>query len=137
MCAHPMQWSSANHAGFSKSQPWINVNPNYREVNLEEDRRSPAPIFAFYRKMIAFRKKNATLTYGSFELLLQDHPCIFAYTRQDNDARFLILLNLSAGPQKVDLDTTGSEISLSNYSNHTTPIHTLRPWEATLLNLPR
>ena len=30
----PMQWSDETNAGFSCAEPWIKVNPNYREVNV-------------------------------------------------------------------------------------------------------
>ncbi|MBR3215041.1 MAG: alpha,alpha-phosphotrehalase, partial [Exiguobacterium sp.] len=31
----PMQWDATMHAGFTSGTPWINVAPNYKDVNVE------------------------------------------------------------------------------------------------------
>ena len=32
----PMQWDTSENAGFSKGEPWIGVNGNYKEINAQE-----------------------------------------------------------------------------------------------------
>ncbi|MFA0544393.1 alpha,alpha-phosphotrehalase, partial [Vibrio sp. 10N.222.52.B7] len=32
----PMQWNSEPYAGFSLSQPWLDVANNYTEINAEQ-----------------------------------------------------------------------------------------------------
>ena len=129
----PMQWSSGAHSGFTTGQPWIKVNPNFTEINLEKDLGQSAPISAFYKEMIAFRKNNFTLTYGAFELLMANHPSVFAYTRKDEHAHFMILLNFSSEPQQIEANVDDATLEISNYKNHSTSPSILRPWEAILL----
>ena len=44
----PMQWSKEPNAGFTKGTPWIAVNPNYTEINVEEERKDPDSVYQFY-----------------------------------------------------------------------------------------
>src|SRR5690606_6121170 len=30
----PMQWDETKNAGFSTGEPWLTVNPNYKEINV-------------------------------------------------------------------------------------------------------
>ena len=32
----PMQWSDDANAGFSNGTPWLKVNPNYVDINVEK-----------------------------------------------------------------------------------------------------
>lgn len=78
----PMQWSSDIHGGFSTANPWIEINPNYLQINVANDRTSPDSIFNFYRHLIGLRKKLPIITHGNFKLLFKDDPQIFAYLRK-------------------------------------------------------
>ena len=125
----PMQWSGASVAGFTTGKPWITVNPNYPLINVKSDLEEPDSIYGFYRKVIRFRKDNLVLTYGKFELLLVEHPSIFAYRRADELSSFVILLNFSATPQKFTLAVEYSNLVLTNYPDHPSHQMVLRPWE--------
>ena len=74
----PFQWSAAANAGFTAGSPWLQVNPNYTKINLEQQAADPSSVFCYYKKLIALRKNPQycqTLIYGSFEPLLRpDHP---------------------------------------------------------------
>ncbi len=128
----PMQWSDANHAGFTNGTPWIKVNPNFIEINVKRDTSAADSIYEFYRQMINIRKENLVLTYGAFRILEMEHPSIFAYTRSDDRGAFLVLMNLSATPQRHHLVDGNWEVILNNYPNYETPHEYLRPWEAVL-----
>ena len=112
----PMQWNDKPYAGFSlcefgslcesgsQSEPWIMVNPNYREINAEEQMSRPqneeqtgeeCSVFQFYQKLIQLRKTMDIITLGNFELLLPDDPCLFVYTRSFADEKLLITCNFS------------------------------------------
>ena len=80
----PMHWSGDKNAGFSEAEPWIKMNPNYPDINVEDQERSTSSILNFYRKMIQFRKDNPTLVYGDYESLQNDHDKIYAYRRWDD-----------------------------------------------------
>jgi oligo-1,6-glucosidase len=129
----PMQWSAAPNAGFTTGAPWLTVNPDYREWNVEDAMADPDSTLHFYRNMIAFRKANPLLTYGHYEDLDPDHPQVFAYKRYDEDRTMVVLLNCSDVPvdYKSPLalgDTLISNYSLQPYSG------VLHPWHALIIN---
>lgn len=94
----PMQWNSGHQAGFTSGQPWLNVNPNYKEINVEQALSDPDSIFYYYQKLIALRRKHEVMVYGDFHMLLEEHHQIFAYTRTLPEESWLVLLNLSGEP---------------------------------------
>ena len=52
----PMQWDAAPHAGFTRGQPWLAANPNYREINVAAAVADPDSILHHYRRLIALRR---------------------------------------------------------------------------------
>ncbi len=99
----PMQWTSGFMAGFSETTSWIDVNDNYKEINVEADRGNPDGVYAFYQQIIALRKTQPIITHGSFDLLAPDHPAIFAYVREWKDQRLVVLANFSEVDVALDL----------------------------------
>lgn len=99
----PVQWNSGALAGFSDRASWIDVNPNYTEINVEADRAGANGVFEFYRKIIDLRKSLPIVTLGSFELLLPTDPAIFAYIRRWNDELLFAIGNFSSKPAKTHL----------------------------------
>jgi oligo-1,6-glucosidase len=131
----PMQWDDGPSAGFTTGRPWIAVNPNYREINVARDRASPRSIFAYYQRLIRLRKAHPIIVYGSYDLLLPEHPQLYAFTRSLGDERLLVLLNLSreAAAFTPPPEFAGTELLIANYPANeaaaSDPI-TLRPYEA-------
>ncbi|MBO3698863.1 alpha-glucosidase [Roseivirga sp. E12] len=125
----PMQWTDKQNAGFSEADPWIKVNSNYPDINVEDQERNTESILNFYRRMIQFRKDNPTLVYGDYESIRNDHKQIYAYRRWDVENEFLVVLNFSG--QEVDFDPiiTGLELLIYNYTDATEDL-LMRPWEA-------
>ncbi|PJN62752.1 Oligo-1,6-glucosidase [Paenibacillus sp. GM1FR] len=127
----PMQWSSAKEAGFTSGTPWLKVNDNYVHINVEKQLQEPGSILHFYKQMIQLRKEHDTLTYGIYELLMPDHPSVYAYTRTLADQQVLVVINLSEDIVQLGEEELGlnfSEIWLTNYENGLLPL-VLRPFE--------
>ena len=99
----PMQWNDTRNAGFTDGIPWMKVNPNYREVNVEQSLADADSIYHYYKKMIRLRKEHDVLIYGTYELALPEHAHIYAYTRTSGDAKVLVLANLFAEETEVSL----------------------------------
>lgn len=78
----PMQWDASDNAGFSSAKPWLKVNPNYPEINVEASLEDPVSVFYHYQRLIQLRKTNLTLIEGRFKLILPEHPQVFAYLRE-------------------------------------------------------
>lgn len=91
----PMQWSREENAGFTTGTPWMKVNPNYVDINVAKQEKDSNSILSFYKKMIALRKSNAIFTYGIYDLLLENDPQVFAYTRTLGEDEVMVLTNLS------------------------------------------
>jgi len=92
----PMQWNELDQAGFTTGTPWLKVNPNYKEINVEKEQKEPDSIYHHYRKLIALRKNNPTAVYGAYDLILPEHKQIYAYTRTLGEDKLLVIANLSA-----------------------------------------
>ncbi len=97
----PMQWNDSPNAGFSSCKPWLGVNPNFVDINVERDLKQADSIFDHYRRLINLRRHHPILTAGQFELILPDHPAIFAYTRILDNECWVIVSNFSCEPQRV------------------------------------
>ena len=131
----PMQWNATKHGGFSSVEPWLKVNPNHKDINVEAQQNDEDSILSYYREMIAFRKEHPTLIYGDYKCLLKDDPNIYAYERFDSDGHFLVVLNFSDNEQSFTEKVGNSlELQMNNYQsvNETT---VMRPWEAKLFKV--
>ena len=137
----PMQWSAAANAGFTTGAPWIKVNPNYTTINAEQALADPDSIFYYYRRLIQLRKSNPVIVHGTYDLLLADHPQIYAFTRTWQTDRLLVILNFSRETPIVDLPAdlieADYEVMIANYPiDPGTPDGSrLRPWEARVYRL--
>ena len=112
----PMQWNSGPNAGFSSGNPWIMLNPNYREINVEKQINKPDSVFAYYKKIIQLRKELDIITYGNYKLLLGDDPDLFVYIRQYNNEALFIACNFSYKKKFFDIPGNfhNAEILITN-----------------------
>ena len=94
----PMQWSDAPQAGFTTGEPWIEVNPNYRQINVEADRADPDSILARYRALSRLRREDALIRFGEFVPFDLDHPQIFAFARRRGARQMTVIANLTSKP---------------------------------------
>ncbi|MYL62555.1 alpha,alpha-phosphotrehalase [Bacillus hwajinpoensis] len=135
----PMQWNADNNAGFSSGTPWLKVNPNYTDINVEKQEADDHSILSFYKKMIALKKNNLVFTYGSYDLLLEDDPQIYAYTRTTADDKVLVLTNLSIEPAVFESNLTleMNQLLLNNYPviEEVNDSIVLKPYEARVYRL--
>ena len=134
----PMQWNAQPEAGFTTGTPWLGVNPNYADINVAESLKDPNSIYHFYKEMIALRRDNEALIYGSYELVLPLHKEVYAYKRQGNSETYLVVVNVFNDSAEVDLTPFDlKELVLTNYGvpNSLEKDIQLRPYEARLYRL--
>lgn len=137
----PMQWDAGPNAGFTKGTPWIPVNPNYLEINVEHARRDQFSILHYYRKLIQLRRQHPVIVYGDYHLLLPEHEQIYSYLRHWEEETLLVILNFYGEnpvftlPDKVDFKT--GRLLIANYPDlreeaktQDLKKFTLRPYEA-------
>lgn len=132
----PMQWDNSANAGFSEVRPWIKVNPNYTEINAQEQLNRDDSVFHYYQKLIALRKQKEIIVYGNFELLLPEDEDIFMYTRALEKEKLLVICNFSKKERVVKLPDgfEAGDILITNYENpEISDEMKLRPYEAIVI----
>ena len=140
----PMQWDDGPEAGFTAGEPWIKVNPNHVSINVKEARADPNSIWHYYRQLIRLRRENPIMVYGTYDLILDDHPQIYAFTRTLDEDCLLVILNFS-GDKPVftlpaHLEAYDQTPLIGNYAidpAEKTGRLTLRPYEARVYRLSR
>ncbi|MDN6195854.1 MAG: alpha-glucosidase [Atopostipes suicloacalis] len=136
----PMQWDSSAEAGFTKGKPWIKVNDNYPEINVEKSLADSDSIYYFYKEMIEIRQASDNLIYGSYEIIMEKHPSIYAYLRHSEEEQHLIVVNLVGKEEEIDLSNYSyEELLLTNYdvSDPSAKVFNLRPYEARLYKIKK
>ena len=133
----PMQWSTAENAGFTAGKPWIRVNPNYLDINAAAQQADPDSVWHCYQKLIALRRQHSVFQRGYFELLLEKDEAIFAYTRTDADTQLLVLCNFygEAIDNPLYPENAAGELLFVSYPNISEP-QRLRPYEARIYRKP-
>ncbi|MCW4447307.1 alpha,alpha-phosphotrehalase [Vibrio splendidus] len=137
----PMQWNSETYAGFSLSQPWLDVANNYTEINAEQALEDKDSVFYFYKALIELRKRVPVITHGSYQDLLPEHPSIFAYVRE-SEGQTLLCINNYYGeeaecvlPERFEMAKAKSLLSNYQVSESLVASHhqVLRPYETRIL----
>lgn len=125
----PMQWNSFKNGGFSNETPWLKVNPNYVNINVEEALNDKDSIYYTYKELISLRKNDKykdLLLYGKYELLFESDPNLFVYRRYNDTDEILLVGNYSEELRIDPYYHDDYEIIYSNYKNSTKK---LRPYE--------
>ena len=128
----PMQWSADDHAGFSKTVPWISANPNTATINVAAQRNQDGSVLEHYKALIRLRHSLPVVARGDF--LMEDllPETILAFQRRYEGTSLLVAANL--GSLEVSFNPPeweGAELLLGNYNDRSQT--TLRPWEAVVL----
>lgn len=120
----PMQWSQNLNAGFSKSEPWIKLNDNYKIINVEQELLDENSILNFYKKMILLRKNNPILIYGDTISINHENPNIFSYIRKLKCKEILVVINFFKDEvilsDKILKEIKNRKLLLSNYTDSST-----------------
>ncbi|MDC0870720.1 alpha-glucosidase [Flavobacteriaceae bacterium] len=133
----PMQWDATKNAGFSNETPWLPVHENHSTVNVLHQENDQNSVLNHFRKMVALRKDNLLLVYGNYEIIQDDHPTIFAYSRTLEDQQMIILLNFSELESSISLPNFdhNKEVLINNYNEFSIDEKTitLKPYQAVVL----
>ena len=112
----PLQWNNQENAGFTTGKPWLNVNPNYERINVENSLSDETSIYHFYKLLINIKKDIPALCYGDFQPLFTSGK-IMAFLRTFANVEYTIILNMNKKRQKNPLFLRG-EVVVSNYDGH-------------------
>ncbi|MGJ5713911.1 glycoside hydrolase family 13 protein [Staphylococcus equorum] len=133
----PMQWSNGINGGFSEHEPWFPVNPNYTEINVSSQQQDSNSILNFYKSLIQLKKSHDIFTYGTFNLIDAENEHVFAYIRELDGKRVLVVGNLTDKSATLEFNETINEnnIELHNYKDNKLNLNALRPFEAFVIAL--
>ncbi len=116
----PYQWNTNENAGFSNCEPWIKVNPNYKDINLENQINNPDSVLSYYKKIIELRKQYRVIVTGKYDDIDFRNKKIYAYSRTDDKESIIVISNFSSDNYqfKNKLHLNQYQVLLSNYQNH-------------------
>ena len=126
----PMQWDKGTHAGFTDGTPWMKVNPNYKEINAAAQVGVPGSVFAYYQRLVALRKEYPVLTDGRFLMLMEKDEQVFAYVRENEQCRLLVICNFFGNSVECALleEWEQETLLIGNYEDREAGV--LKPYEA-------
>ena len=130
----PMQWNTQKNAGFTTGTPWLKVNDNYTEINMETQDADPDSVLNYYQKLIALRKSPAykeVFAYGEFLPVYQNTSSVMAYYRKNEKQRILITANFGKEAVSLTLEYPVKQILLSNMAS---AVHSLPANDIITLN---
>lgn len=138
----PMQWTSGKNGGFTTGNPWLGVNPNYRDINVESELADENSVLHHYKKLISLRKEEKAFVYGDFRPILVDDKEIVAYYRVYGKDKFLVICNFYGRDRIIeiaDFDGTNVKVTeiISNYCDSSTELGKLklRPYESVIYKI--
>ncbi|VMN08382.1 alpha,alpha-phosphotrehalase [Streptococcus pneumoniae] len=113
----PMQWDASENAGFSTGTPWLKAGKSYKYINVENEIKGL--IFTFYQDLIRLRKEMPIISEGSYKPAFEDSKQVYAFERQFEDQKLLVLNNFYAKEVEIDLPAVyqNGQILISNYED--------------------
>jgi oligo-1,6-glucosidase len=145
----PMPWDAGHNAGFCPPgvTPWIDLDPAYATVNAAAQRDDPASVLAHYRRLLELRHTVPAVAIGDFTMLLPDDEAVYAFARELDGVRLLVLAHLGDGDVTVEVpggpEWAGAELVLGSGGDGEPATVTTDgswhpgPWDAVVLRLAR
>ena len=112
----PVQWDDGANAGFTTGKPWLKVNPNYKQINVQAQVNDEDSVLAFYKKLTRLRKSEEykeTIVYSQLIPYLEEEKNLIAYFRK-GEKTLLVLANFQKDPRKVQLPAPAKKVVLNN-----------------------
>ena len=134
----PMQWEDAPGAGFTNGTPWLSAGDS-RTINAALEENDPASVLNWYKRLSALRRENRVLIDGSYTEMLPESETVYAYVRENDSDRMLVLVNFSGeeavyNPAEAGLsDEENAQILFCNYEDSKARPGVLRPYEAIVI----
>ena len=132
----PIPWTAEKNGGFTTGTPWLALNPNYTEMNVEAELQNPDSVFYTYQKLIQLRKDHPIVIWGDYELL-NTSSNVFSYYRTLGEERWLTVVNLSDFEEEISVDARFNEVLVTNTEDEITDLraYKLSPWQAFVVEL--
>lgn len=113
----PMCWDDSEFGGFSTVKPWIPLHSELKDVNLKTDLASDKSVFKFYKELLKLRASTKALIYGDFEEISKDEDNYFAFVREYEQEKILVVCNFE-DEKDITLPYSDGELLLGNYGDN-------------------
>ncbi|MCL2495654.1 MAG: alpha-glucosidase [Oscillospiraceae bacterium] len=131
----PIQWTAEKNGGFSETEPWFPVNPNYPEINVAAAEADPDSLLHWYRALLAFRKENPVVIHGKYTEHYKSSRSLYVYSQELDGKRLLVVCAFGEKPVQFSaptgFDLTGAKQAFGNYAipGIQTNNFVTKPWE--------
>jgi alpha-glucosidase len=112
-CRTPMRWDRTEYAGFSATEPWLPLGPDYKQKCVEVQRADSRSMYCLYRQLISLRKKHRTLSVGSYQLVLCEND-LLVYARRHDDEQVMVALNLGHNAMAASIPSCNGQVLFSS-----------------------
>ena len=136
----PFQWDDSPYSGFSTNIPWIQVNKNYRDINVKKQLGKKDSILEYYKMLIHLRRKSEykeLIEKGTFKMIFEDHPQLFCYEREFLNKKVIVLCNFYDSEIALSKTFEFNKIIISNIVLNELKVSKLRPYEAVVLDISK
>ncbi|MGL4662940.1 MAG: glycoside hydrolase family 13 protein [Culicoidibacterales bacterium] len=111
----PMQWSSDANGGFTTGTPWIELNADFTEWNVESQMNDPQSILNYYREIIRLKQEEDLFIYGTCTYIDVKDADIYVYKREWENEKAIVICNTSANEKTMPVLTdTTFDVILTN-----------------------
>ena len=136
----PVQWTDGTNAGFTDGTPWISVNENYKEINVEKQENDPDSLLNFYRRVIELRKTLPVVKDGEYIEYNKLSSHFYVYERKNKDSSILVIASFSKKARRFTvpsgIDLSKGKLILSNYNDcKSENTFVMRPYEVRVYSL--
>lgn len=136
----PMQWSAGANADFTSGTPWIKLNQDYEEWNVEAQlASSDVSVLKFWKSLLKIRKDHNGLVRGAFKMIDYENQSVYAYTRTNTTGQYLVVCSFSEVEVNWVCPVDRGSLLIGNYpSQEIEDDNTLKlqPYEGRLYYLP-
>lgn len=136
----PVQWNGDEiNGGFSKVEPWLKANPNYKDINVAYQEKDPNSILNFYRNLLKTRKEHDVFVHGDFEEIEFNNPKLYIYKKKLGKEEIMVMLNFNSSEESFDAGSNINEVEVlvNNYENLDVENNNvlLKPYQGVILDL--
>ena len=117
----PMQWDASELCGFTTGTPWMKINENHVDINVEKQDKDKDSILNFYRKFIKFRIGKDIIISGTYVPYYEKSKSLFVYNRVLGNKAYFTICNFKNKyiDFKVpkELQFSKSKVAITNYND--------------------
>jgi alpha-glucosidase len=104
----PMQWDATGRGFGQTALPWLPFGPELDKRNVTVQVSDPDSMLSLYRRLVQLRSSHAALRRGRCRTAPTPRG-VYAYWREHEDERFLVVLNFVSAQRVVETGVPGLE----------------------------